>query len=896
MDRGETGGGIDCEGAAERRRFAPSPPCLAVDQSPPPNSIAWNDLPDERQRQALSALAAAIDAIHRFRVAHGSLDGSYAFVEQSVVWLSGVGAAWTESTNEASPRDRDLAWFRRECERLSGPSLQPGIGRTCLGMLHAWREPPPANPSQKPASRAPSPRIIRRRPSIRRRLPWRAIFVVAAVVLVVGGVAAWQLTPLPKYTTQSVQWVFRKLPDSVRDRLDPTGMFDPADLRIRRQPNQDQFARLEMNLGMQQPTALMEVLTGEDERYTELFRNFMLPNDAGHNTSLMNMFLFPRPWHPKALPRLKTLLAEEKMPSRRTLEHCFLRAATAAETSEVERILATTSFLENVPEAYAALARIGSPQPIARLEEACRKTNSTDRCRYLPTVIQYYPDDEVHRFLTSYSVSRGLASFSEAWTDVYRAVETTPDQLRNRASSNFERVLVESIPKTLAVSAPSADVDLLMTLLCLWRLQTVSPDELLDRLSAPTPQGVEIRRRLTAMLIGSANDDPERISLPESWEIPDEWYATMFSAADFYPAPFVRQVMDRPSPIRSLQQQSRLLALANLRAESARQAFADDLAARLSLNRDDWRNGQPLLITTVCASLAAVRRPSADAALRSYLEPGPLGRETVAWDGLLVGAVVEPARLRPMLEAAATHPLPSIWTRARDALALADGNVAAFRNPDRVRPEWNRSLTSLVAQLGTATTEAQALVILSRQREGHLAELALGLTASPGALAVLHTRVDRNESPLSTHTLIANQPTPLDDRRFGDFLHRDKFEAVDPAIMIGQVLRDDLGSLATMRAIAIGPRGGKSIPPLVHRAVAMYALGALQTGSAAPAAVNEILVTIDRDASMIVRHAAAAAALRSVRTEDKKLLLSFVAKRPKLPPAIADVLKLAEKL
>jgi len=729
------------------------------------------------------------------------------------------------------------------------------------------------------------------------------------IVSVVGGVAAWQLTPLPRYTYRTLRWGFRLLPVPVRVWIDPKGRFDPVGRRLRFEDVQNDWSRLELGLGMQRTEAMIKALIEPGDDYTDLLRRFVRSNDAGFLSALSSMYMFGGDWTPKSVPRLKELLAEE-LPygARRTLQYCFLRASGAGDLPTVESILQTPGHPDIIAEAQFALARLGAPAPIEQLVLACGEASQNAGLRFLQTVLYHYSPEDAHRFLNAYSNSRRRKSLADAWHDVIGVVELSPEgAIRKRASRILERALVEAIPKTLAVSGPGADADLLMTLLCLWRLQTVSPEDLIKRLSEATPQGDRIRSRLSAMLVGNGMDPPDTLKLPDGWEVPDEWFAAVCAANQDYPEPFVRKVLINRSDLREHQQESRLLALADLASESARQKLAEDLSRNLFLYRDSWRNRDPHLISSACALLAAARNQTADNALKQFLAPGPYEREFPAWDGLIVGAYVDLPRHKEMLKLAATHPLPSVWTRARQALALAEGNVVAFRNPDPKGPELSLPLATLVAEFESAFTEADVFVILSKQRAGQLAEFALGLSGSPGAVAVLHARMDRRDTPpLQTYLLLANQPVPLDRRRFEDFLPVEpQYQIFDPPIMIGQVLRNDVSSLKALRAIAVGPRVSRNSPPLLHRFIAMECYGALQTVSAppevaanlaTPAVVSEILSVIDRDASVLVRHAAAAAALRCVKKEDKGLLLDFAAKRPKLPRGVADILNLAEKL
>jgi hypothetical protein len=891
----------------DRRRFAPSPPCLPAGIAPPSDALALSELSDDRQRSLLPVVAAAIDKIHCFRVAHGSLTHESFFVDGMTVWITGVGAVWNGPGEQGTPRECDLAWFRKECERWNGPSIQPGIGRTCRGMLAAWKEPPPARKEPTTRGRASPPRIVRRQ-SRRHRIPWRTIAAAFLIVSVVGGVAAWQLTPLPRYTYRTLRWGFRLLPVPVRVWIDPQGRFDPVGRRLSLEGAQNDWSRLELGLQMQRPEAMVRALTESGDDYTDLFRRIVRTNDAGFLTALSSMYMFGADWTPKSVPRLKELLGED-LPhgARRTLQYCFLRASGVDDLSTIESILQTPEHPDIVAEALFALARLGSPAPIEKLVIACSDASQNAGLRFLQTVLYYYPPDDAHRFLNAYSNSRRRKSLADAWHDVIGVVELSPERpVRKRASKIFERTLLEAIPKTLTVSGPGADADLLMTLLCLWRLQTVSPEDLMERLSEPTPQGDRIRSRLSVMLVGNGVDPPDALTLPDGWDVPDEWFAAVLAANQDYPEPFVRRVLNR-SDLKEHQQESRLLALADLSAESARRKLAEDLSRNLHLYRDSWRSRNPHLISSVCTLLAAVKNQTADDALRRFLAPGPYEREFPAWDGLIVGSYIDLPRHKELLKLAATHPLPSVWTRARQALALAEANVDGFRNPDPKGPDLSPALATLVAEFESAFTEADVFVTLSKQRAGQLAEFALGLSGSPGAVAVLHARMDRRDAPpLQTYLLLANQPVPLDRRRFEDFLPVEpQYQIFDPPIMIGHVLRKDLGPLKALRAIAVGPRSSRNSPPLLHRFVAMECYGALQAVPASPgiavdlatpAVVSEILSVIDRDASILVRHAAAAAALRCVKKEDKGLLLDFAAKRPNLPRGVADILNLAGKL
>jgi hypothetical protein len=884
---------------AERRRFVPSPPCLPPAAVPPPAAQPLSALSDDRQRALLSQTATAIDRIHRYRVAHGSLNHDAIFADGETIWIAGVDAAWVDRDGRPSPRDRDLAWFRRECERFLGPSLQPGIGKTCRGMLAAWREPPPAPKPPKNGVHAPPPsRIVRKRRRIRRRIPWRWATLVAFVVSIIGGVAAWQLTPLPRYAIRAVNAGFRRLPEPVRGWLDPDGKFDSVNRRRRPTSVQDYWARLELQLNLQRPEAFTEVLTAEGDEYTELLRKFLQAAEPSFLNSLQARFKIPGKWMEKALPRLKQCLEDDLTPpAKRTVEYGVLLLAGEEELPQIKAILAGASHPGVFAEAFAALARLGRPEPIERLVEAHAAHGAAYTRRYLTTVLYYYPPEDAHQFLGAYSVSRARASTADAWQEVLDVVEAAVPARKASASEVFEKALLESLPRSLASEGPQADADLLMTLLCLWRLQTVPPEEVVQRFAAHTAQGAALRKRLSAVLIGDPNNLPAKVTLPHEWAMPDEWYAALLGSATFYPGPFVQDTLFRHFAPHSLTRQSRLLALADLRGEAERQALAADLASRLSIHADGWRSSQPLMISSVCTLLAAARNATADKALSDYLAPGPFGREMAAWEGLLDGAAVDPARHRALLQTAATHPLPSFWTRARELLALADGDVAAYRKPDQTRPAWPDELSSLVDRLDAAQTEADVYVILSRQRAGQLAEMSLGLTASPGAAAVLHTRMDRSESPLTTYLLLANQPGPLDDTRFYEFLHTEPtFQPFDISVMLAHTLRQDDRPLETIRVLAMGPRIGKNSPPLLHRATAAYAFGGLQAGKAKAKDVEELLQVIDRDPSLLVRHQAAAAALRCVKVEDKNLLLEFAAKRPTLPRGITDVLKLAEKL
>ncbi|HVJ79975.1 MAG TPA: hypothetical protein VNC50_02800, partial [Planctomycetia bacterium] len=104
--------------ALERRRFAPSPPCVPwpEPETPPGISLAETGLP-AAPAGTLRRIASALDRMHGFRLAHGALDDVAVRLEGETIWFAGVPAEHRFGGNSRSPRARDLAYYSDLCKR-----------------------------------------------------------------------------------------------------------------------------------------------------------------------------------------------------------------------------------------------------------------------------------------------------------------------------------------------------------------------------------------------------------------------------------------------------------------------------------------------------------------------------------------------------------------------------------------------------------------------------------------------------------------------------------------------------------------------------------------------------------------------------------------------------------
>jgi hypothetical protein len=370
-----------------------------------------------------------------------------------------------------------------------------------------------------------------------------------------------------------------------------------------------------------------------------------------------------------------------------------------------------------------------------------------------------------------------------------------------------------------------------------------------------------------------------------------------------HPSAFLKDVMQgNASPVqygREIDRQSRMLALIDVPTAAGRERLAAELSAEIAADSEALDAENPLLLHALTMTLAATGTPTAATTLERFFGQSALDRDPLYWDAFTAGATMRPAAFKSLLERASRHPLRTIRMRARDALAVAGGDLKALRHPTDAAPELPPEVASIAEQLRNAATMEDAQLVLSRQRSLLAAELALALSDSPGAAGLLEARIDRGDRvrAAAQWLLIANQPGPLESRRYEGMLRRGANHNIhEPATMLALVAheQDDHRRFRTdLRWQAIGPHFGRSSPPLLHRATALYALSRLERENAEPALVDEFLDVIDRDPSAFVRMHAAIAAVRAARPGDGARIASRIERSKHWDPEVKAALLMA---
>jgi hypothetical protein len=200
-------------------------------------------------------------------------------------------------------------------------------------------------------------------------------------------------------------------------------------------------------------------------------------------------------------------------------------------------------------------------------------------------------------------------------------------------------------------------------------------------------------------------------------------------------------------------------------------------------------------------------------------------------------------------------------------------------------------------RLNRCQSEYEAQLELSRQRTGVVQEIALGLSSSDGATAALHQRVDHRQSPYATFSALANQPRPLDRRRFDDFVHGEPpYELLEQVIMLAAEVRGDASMIDAMINLATSMNSGRTLAPIGHRATAVYVIGSLRRCQADSLLIRKLLDIARDDSCILVRCSAALAAVQAVKPDEKSVILDFVSDNPELDESVRHILGLAKNI
>ena len=916
----------------ERRRHAPGPPCppllrlesldgswALVSALPQGTSLAEID-PPVAYNDCLTLLrrvGAAIDQLHRFRLAHGALTDASIFLENHSVWIAGVGCRWEGSPPSQeqpagtanSPRMVDLLCFHSMCARwLSGRAELPEAARqrlsdgipgarktTALSWLTDLQAAPetsaaPQSSDELPDTPADLPNLLQQSSprvellagiteEVREVADWpRSRLLRLLALLCVVSVCGTFLTyryrrnPVAQELLQQVwqkvfsdeepekQWLPQPAPTPQAEALGPEEIAD----------------RLERESWIEG----LRLLFCEDQPgYAEALARLLHSPDKELHGFIRSTFDFPvYTWRYDALPRVRQLLAQgDWLPTElgtRTLDRILLRLGGEEDVPVMRRLL-TAQNPHSRLDAHKSLARLEKPASIQELADAIAHAEPEQLLDFLLLAVRHYPYEQSRPLLVSSLIDSQGCPKPEFFGLV-----------REHPSPAAFALLEETLPALVDQGARSSqDAKLLKALLCLQQVRRLQPNTLIASLTLTDKQREHLRKALVQELLFGV--DP--LASSPGWLTPDDWYAAALHWSGSVPEEYIQQRVEfRPQawPFGlALRSQSLILVLVGVDDPASRKRLRQRFAEALT-TPDLWTNERPIesaAMVLVLASFGSETAPFLGELFgASYAHQSPM-----LWEAAVIGMSLAADVNESLLERATCHPIPNVSWRARELSALRAGNVAAFRGAEPMSAIGAGELQKVVEQLEQTTTASEALVVLSRLRDPGLADLALPLAHSPGSRELLVQRLAQHRQELQTRYTLALMGAPHESREAELLFQNERPRTVmEQFELIAIELHGTRDRVPAFRWIATTQNAGMNSAPLYHRYLAVRALGAL---GETPATFLDLL---RQDPSPLVRQAAALALLRTAGPEHDEQLQQFLAEE-NLPATVRRPLELA---
>ncbi len=830
-----------------RRRHVPGPPCLPWPESGPPPGVPLTEVLDTADPwPLLAAAAAALDRLHGFRVAHGGLSDHALHLDGVAVWLAGVPEHAVVDPN-GTPRQRDLAYFADLCARRLGQT--PAAAPTAGGML-ASLAPRPAAPEPAPApaeERAPAEAETNGpAPAAPPTLPsappaWR--FVLAAGLLLAAGFGfyAWRR----ERRVQASEPVEATAP--VLSEAASAAIFNLRAALATVEP--DAYAKL------------VQLLAGNDTLFAGQLPRRLAESRIGA----------------RARPGVLRMLAESSAGNpdqellRETAGDCLLLIAQRDDAPALRQLLRETGGSVRRLRFAKTLTSIGAPLDDVELVALAAATIGPEQFDFFRLLRQ--PLAPATLAAVKERTCRAGGEPLEPWFAFAASLAPAPPGSRDERAA----LLRKSLRHWLVRPEPAADGWAARTVHLLWLLAPEAPERFWRSLGLDAAAAARLHAALPATL--PDNTAPAALG---GQNPRDDWHAAVVGwAGAGTSSPLLRMMAVLPPqmPV-ALETQGRVLAWAA--ADPAmRPRVLEELAAASA-----GRFSSMAATLGVQATLAALAKPEAPLEL-------PAAHQLAAWEGLMLGAALNPAANRAVLAAGRQHPLPTVWRRAADGLALLEGRRAGLRDAGPA-PALAPALAAVRAEFDQCRSPAEAAAALARCPDLSVGRFALALSAAEGAHRHLE-RLARDGSDPANRLLLANSPHRLGPHWLGDFGRRRNFDQTDQFMILHLALQGDGASLSGLENLAYDNGDGATVPPAAHQALAFHALGWLYLRGKVGVGAERLLAAIDREPHLVVRHAAAVALARCATPGDAPAIARFLAERPDLPAALHLPLKLAQQ-
>ncbi|HVJ82678.1 MAG TPA: hypothetical protein VNC50_16540, partial [Planctomycetia bacterium] len=747
-----------------------------------------------------------------------------------------------------------------------------------------------------PAPTAAAPVVAVLEPPGRRAAAWIWSFVGLAALIAVYLIASaigppWIQSYGPRSVAAQAEAAWR--------RFKGYEASDPIPGMSRGRMPEEKSTNLQRGLFLYNRDAFRDAFTSDDPEAEATLLDFLKQNDPSFHGSILSIFSGSPPpdWCLAALPRLRRILDSGLDGSpRRALETCLMRMAQPEDLPRVRK-LAEEASPEFRLDALGALARLGEPAPVSALAKMHRESGADDvRLGYVRLAIRHYSTAEADGFLRA-ALFEANGEPRGALFDVAVTSGDPPWDGANRTHLNAQALVRMAFHWALGAEGHDADVALMKSAMAAARLWQTSPAETAARLTPEPGESKRFQRRLVETLLERSG---QFARVEPAWRIPDGWYSMAVRWHGGSSSSFLKDLLEGAvSPVasgRDVDRQSRMLALVDVPTESGRARLATELGAAIAAGGEGMEAENPLLLHAMVMTLAATGAPEAATMLERFLGKTAIDRDPLYWDAFVTGAAMRPAAIEPLLRRASRHPLLTIRMRAQDSLAAAAGDARTLRNGLDSTPEAPPEVTAIAGQLQHAATQDDAQLVFSRQRSLLAADLALAITDSAGAIALLESRIERGDrlNALAQWLLAANQPGPLDQRRYDGMLRTGANHNIyEPATMLAFAAHDHHGQLDAIRWQATGAHFGRSTPPLLHRATALFALSRLERKKASAQQIDDFLGVAENDASAFVRVHAAIAAVRAVQAGDAPRIAARLERSPRLDPEVKAALRLA---
>lgn len=895
----------------ERRLHIASPPCPPLfcccesdDEAVIIESVPANAEPMSAGRIAglptMELVADAIDRLHRYRLAHGSLSDSDVLASDESVWLQRVAARWTIDRLEggaSSPRQRDLHYFEGLCRRQLGEPIRSAVndkGRTARAILDGWKA--PTNDNHTPtAPRAEAndrsvvslPRLWSDQPAASilsgnaadlatsewQESPRRVLLLFGFILMFFLASIVYQVRSQPVSQWRLRRWLQQWIASPV-DRVRttqraslPEGMpTDPEAVleQLRRTHSVSLAAWLLAPADPDAQTALEKVLTEGDGSLQEfLRREFESPNSAE-----------------RVLPAIRPLLARPLSDAgRRTIDRLLIVHGTKEDIAALQQLTSANNVLTRL-EAHVALARLGQPMPMADIAKAYRESVEPYRTAYLQLVLMYYPYAKGRIFLKANLFEKVGAPKPL----LLELAQTTP-------CPNMARLLEEMFGDLsnapLDAAGPRlAPVRVLAALASIRKVRGQEPVDLIASLAIRDPVREQIRQDVVRAIFEPGDE-------PSSQPVEDVWLSAASQWADAVPADYFERMfkfMPHLVELDSVSGQSRFLALIDAQAGVARLQVGRELASSF---RDSLCEERPVECAAIITAVAATLGRESEEFVAEFFGESFTLRDPVFWEAWVNGLTITFPRERPtdpsaLLTLAALHPVPGVSLRANECIALARHDWSALRTAAPALIERGSDLSQLIHRIGQATSAQEVQMLMTRQKDPALIDLALARSSSPGCLEILRRRIEERERPWQTLYLRANNPEPFNAGVIEQFFARRNDRRIEEqAILISFGLHRDSRFIEQVRPLALGSANAVLVRPNYHRFLAVRTLGDLRQEP--PASYAPVIL---HSPSRLVRHAAAVALLKSDGPISDELAKAIGA-NSSLDPEIVRCLELA---